>query len=97
MDPAPRKRFVECPGCGSPAVRVPWEPQSVARRRSALRALGVFWLTSVVWGILALLTGEPSWVLALPVYGLVTIAVGVAYYRSAHGFRCSRCNRRWRA
>ena len=97
MDPAPRKRFMECPGCGSPAVRVPWEPESVARRRRALWALGLFWLTSTVWGTLALLTGEPSWVLPLPLYALVSVVVGVAYYRSAHGYQCAGCNRRWRA
>ena len=58
--------------------------------------LAFFWLTSLALIALAILTGEFLWVVGLVAYGLVTIAVGVAYYRSAHSYRCASCNRIWR-
>ena len=96
MEPAPRKRFMECPDCRSPAVHVPWEPQSVTGRRRMLWGLAFFWLTSLALVAPAILTGEFLWLVGLAAYGLVTIAVAVAYYRSAHSYRCASCNRRWR-
>ena len=96
MESTPRKRFMECPGCGSPAVHVPWEPQAALRRRRNLLGVALFWLTSPVWIATAIVTGESQWALVLAAYGLVTIVASVAYYRSAHGYRCAGCNRRWR-
>ena len=96
MDPAPRRLLVECPECRSPAVHVPWEPQAALGRRRTVRGLALLWLTSPAWAAMALVTSEPWWALPLIAYGLVTVVAGVAYYRSAHGYRCADCTSRWR-
>ena len=96
MEALPRKPFVECPRCHSPAVHVPWEPGRVRRRRRALRSLLVLWATSIAWVALGVVRGGLLWVIGLSGYAVVTLVTGVVSYRSAHGYRCSACKLRWR-
>ena len=58
MQPVPRKLFVECPRCHSPAVRVPWEPARAKGRRRAFQGLAALWSTAIAWVALALAKGD---------------------------------------
>lgn len=95
MEPVPRKLFVECPRCRSPAVHVPWEPKFVQRRKRIFRGLVLLWITSIAWVVLGLVQGGLLWVVGLASYALVTVVASVVSYRSARGYHCSACNLRW--
>ena len=96
MQPIPRKPFMKCPRCHSPAVHVPWEPARSRRRQRAFQGLALLWITSIAWVILGLLSGGFLWIVALSLYASATVVVGIMSYGSAHSYLCDACRLRWR-
>ena len=95
MDSLPRKQLVECPRCRSAEVHVPWEPMRSTERRSSARTLAFLWATSLVWPLVAIVTGAWMWLLFLAVYVIATVMAAVSIYRSLHRYQCARCHLQW--
>ena len=91
-----KKYHTECPRCGSPQVRVPWELGRVRGRRLLARALVALWLTMAGWAAFGVAIGSIwPWVAALVAYLALSVGALLAAGRSLRRFDCVACRYRW--
>ena len=92
-----KKYYAECPECGSPHVRVPWEPGRALWRRRLGSGLVTLWITLAGWIAFGVALGSFwPWVAALAAYSTLSAWALLAVNRSLRRFDCVQCGYRWR-